>query len=200
MMSRTQLIDGKLKDSNSILLGDRKGDRNEQEDTLCFMACPLSHDSHACAPAAPTVAPTEGSEANPPQATNTTEAQPTATQAEDMEIIVAPGGEFPVVNQKITLTALILPESNTTDYVNNEYTKWLEEKTNIHLEIILAPQDQTEADQKLNAIFASGDLPDIIIGWRNISLDRQEALAQQGLIVPINDFIDKYGVETHADL
>jgi putative aldouronate transport system substrate-binding protein len=159
---------------------------------LALLAMILS----ACAPAAPTVAPTEGSEANPPQATNTTEAQPTATQAEDMEIIVAPGGEFPVVNQKITLTALILPESNTTDYVNNEYTKWLEEKTNIHLEIILAPQDQTEADQKLNAIFASGDLPDIIIGWRNMSLDRQEALAQQGLIVPINDYIDKYGVET----
>ena len=29
-----------------------------------------------------------------------------------------------------------------------------------------------------------------------MTLDRQLALAQQGLIVPINDYIDKYGVET----
>lgn len=149
----------------------------------------------ACAPAAPTVVPTQRAETNPPQPTNTTEVKPTATQAAP-ELVVAPGGEFPIVNQKITLKALILPEANTTDYVNNEYTKWLEEKTNIHLEITLAPQDQTEADQKLNAIFASGDLPDVIIGWRNMTLDRLEALSQQGLIVPINDYIDKYGVET----
>jgi ABC-type glycerol-3-phosphate transport system substrate-binding protein len=91
---------------------------------------------------------------------------------------------------------LILPDPNITDYADNEFTKWLEEKTNIHLDITVAPQDQTEADQKLNAIFASGDLPDIIIGWGNMTLDRQLALAQQGLIVPINDYIDKYGVET----
>ena len=89
-----------------------------------------------------------------------------------------------------------MPESEITDYNNNEFTKWIEEKTNIHLEVTTAPQDQTEADQKLNAIFASGDLPDLIIGWGNMTLDRQLALAQQGLIVPINDYIDKYGVET----
>lgn len=94
------------------------------------------------------------------------------------------------------MTVLILPEANITDYTNNEFTKWLEEKTNIHIEITLAPQDQTEADQKLNAIFASGDLPDIILNWGNMTLDRQLALAEQGLIVPINDYIDQYRVET----
>ena len=159
---------------------------------LALLAMLLS----ACAPAAPTVAPTEGAATNPPQATNTTEVKPTATQAEAAEITVAPGGEFPIVNQKITLKVLIFPDANVTDYVDNEFTKWLEEKTNIHLDITLAPLDQTEADQKLNAILASGDLPDIIIGWRTMTLDRQLALADQGLIVPINDYIDKYGVET----
>lgn len=112
------------------------------------------------------------------------------------DVTVAPGGEFPIVDEKITLSVLILPESNITDYTNNEFTKWLEEKTNIHLDITLAPQDQTEADQKLNAIFASGDLPDIILNWGNMTLDRQLALAEQGLIVPLNDYIDQYGVET----
>lgn len=159
---------------------------------LALLAMILS----ACAPAAPTVAPTQGSETESPQATSTTEAEPVATEVEDTEIVVAPGGEFPIVNQKITLTVLIMPESEITDYNENEFTKWVEEKTNIHLEVTTAPQDQTEADQKLNAIFASGDLPDLIVGWRNMTLDRQLALAEQGLIVPINDYIDEYGVET----
>lgn len=154
----------------------------------------------ACSPAAPTVAPTavptQGSEANNPQPTNTTEVKPTATQAQAAGVTVAPGGQFPIVDKKITLKVLIMPESEITDYNDNEFTKWIEEKTNIHLEVTVAPQDQTEADQKLNAIIASGDLPDLIIGWGNMTLDRQLALAQQGLIVPINDYIDKYGVET----
>jgi putative aldouronate transport system substrate-binding protein len=159
---------------------------------LALLAMILS----ACSPAAPTVASTQMEATNPPQPTNTTEVKPTATQEEASTLTVAPGGEFPIVNQKITLKVLIYPDANVTDYVDNEFTKWLEEKTNIHLDITLAPQDQTEADQKLNAILASGDLPDIILGWRTMTLDRQLALAEQGLIVPINDYIDQYGVET----
>lgn len=125
-----------------------------------------------------------------------TPASPTQKPAATAAPAVAPGGQFPIVSQKITLRSLNLPGANVSDYVNNEFTKWLEEKTNIHLEFSLAPQNQTEADQKLNALFASGDLPDVIIGWGNMTLDRQAALAQQGLIVPLNDYIDKYGVET----
>lgn len=156
----------------------------------------LSMIFSACSPASPTTAPTQGSADNSPQPTNTTSEQPAATQAQDSEVTVAPGGEFPIVDKKITLTVLVMPNAEITDYNNNEFTKWIEEKTNIDLEVTVAPQDQTEADQKLNAIFASGDLPDLIIGWWNMSLDRQLALAEQGLIVPINDYIDEYGVET----
>jgi putative aldouronate transport system substrate-binding protein len=141
---------------------------------------------NACTPASPAAAPTQGSAGDP--------AQPAEGQSSG--VTVAPAGQFPIVDEQITLNVLILPESNITDYVDNEFTKWLEEKTNIKLDITLAPQDQTEADQKLNAIFASGDLPDIILNWGNMSLDRQLALGQQGLIVPINDYIEEYGVET----
>jgi putative aldouronate transport system substrate-binding protein len=142
----------------------------------------------ACAPAAATPTPAPGQPTSPP-ATAAPPGTPTA-------ITVTAGGQFPIVSQKITLKVLIYPDPNVSDYDNNEFTKWLEEKTNIHLDITLAPSDQTDADTKLNAIFASGDLPDIIIGWRTMTLDRELALAQQGLIVPINDYIDKYGVET----
>ena len=147
----------------------------------------------ACARPATPVAPTGAPATSALQPTSTPAAGPTATQA---GVTVAPGGQFPIVSQKITLKALIYPDPMVSDYLNNEFTKWLEEKTNIHLDITLAPSDQADADTKLNAMFASGDLPDIIIGWRNMTLDRQAALAQQGLIVPINDYIDEYGVET----
>ncbi len=174
---------------------------------LVLLAMILSACSPAATAVAPTQAPagnnpqptnTQAAAANNPQPTNTTAAKPTGTQAAQASggITVAPGGQFPVVNQKITLKALILPDPNVSDYVNNEFTKWLEEKTNIHLDITLAPQTATDADAKLNAMFASGDLPDIIIGWGNMDLARELALGQQGLIVPINDYIDKYGVET----
>lgn len=163
---------------------------------LAVLALILSACSPAASTIAPTADPTQGSAADNMQPTNTTEVEPAATQAESSEITVAPGGQFPIVDQKITLTVLIMPESEITDYNDNEFTKWIEEKTNIHLDVTTAPQDQTEADQKLNAIFASGDLPDLIIGWGNMTLDRQLALADQGLIVPINDYIDEYGVET----
>ena len=148
------------------------------------MACSLSHDSQCLCPccADGRSYPRVGAES--PAANQHHRSKTDCPQAEDTEITVAPGGEFPIVNQKITLTVLIMPESNITDYINNEFTKWLEEKTNIHLDITLAPQDQTEADQKLNAIFASGDLPDIIIGWGNMTLDRQLALARAGVDRP----------------
>jgi putative aldouronate transport system substrate-binding protein len=51
-----------------------------------------------------------------------------------------------------------------------------------------------DAQQKLNLMLASGDLPEVIIGC-NIRLDQQQILANQGLLLPLNDYIDEYGVE-----
>ncbi len=80
------------------------------------------------------------------------------------------------------------------DYVDNEFTKWLEEKTNIHLEFDIAPMAHEENRQKLNLVLASGQLPDIIMNF-GIPLDEQQTMADQGLIIPLDDLIEKYGVE-----
>lgn len=151
----------------------------------------------ACAPAVskPTAAPAE---AEKPAATTAAEEKPTeakATEAAPAAMdAVSPAGEFPIVKEKITLKVLLAQTNGVSDYADNEYTKWLEEKTNIHLEFDIAPMNSDEAKQKLNLVLASGQLPDVIINF-GVPLDQQQVLADQGLIVPVNDLIDKYGVE-----
>jgi putative aldouronate transport system substrate-binding protein len=109
-------------------------------------------------------------------------------------IAVSPAGTFPIVKDKVTLTFLLASTNGVSDYVNNEFTKWLEDKTNIHLEFDIAPTARAERLQKLNLVLASGKLPDIIMNF-GIPLDQQQTLADQGLIIPLDDLIAKYGDE-----
>ncbi len=125
-----------------------------------------------------------------PQASapSTEPAQDVASQA----VAVSPAGEFPIVSEKITIQAFLCPTNLVRDYADNEFTKWLEEKTNIHLEFDIPPM--AEAQQKLNLMLASDDLPEVIIGC-NIRLDQLQILAEQGLVLPLNGYIDEYGDE-----
>lgn len=151
----------------------------------------------ACAPAAPQV--TKAPATSAPAAEKPAEAQPTAAVEKPAEqpadtAPVTPAGEFPIVKEKITLKVLLSQTNGVSDYVDNEYTKWLEEKTNIHLEFDIAPMNADEFKQKLNLVLASGQLPDVIINF-GIPLDQQQVLADQGLIIPVDDLIAKYGDE-----
>ena len=121
-------------------------------------------------------------------------AVPKAGETTPAEGPVTPAGQFPIVKDKTTLTVLLVQTNGVSDYVDNEFTKWLEEKTNIHLEFDIAPMAQAENRQKLNLVLASQKLPDIIMNF-GIPLDQQQTLADQGLIIPVDDLIAKYGDE-----
>jgi len=120
-------------------------------------------------------------------------AAPAAAKAPAGGVAVAPAGQFPVVKDKITMKVFMCPNTAVSDYVNNEFTKWLEEQTNIKLELDLPPV--ADAQNKLNLMLASDDLPEVIIGC-GIRLDQMQILAEQGVALPLNDYIEKYGVET----
>ncbi|MBX3015075.1 MAG: extracellular solute-binding protein [Caldilineaceae bacterium] len=105
---------------------------------------------------------------------------------------VSPAGEFPIVSEPVTIRAFLCPNSSVKDYNDNEYTRWLTELTNIQLELDIPPV--ADAQQKLNLMLASGDLPEVIIGC-NIRLDQLQILANQGLVLPLNEYIDQYGLE-----
>ncbi|MBZ9537028.1 ABC transporter substrate-binding protein [Cytobacillus oceanisediminis] len=117
------------------------------------------------------------------------------TSGENVESSKISGaGEFPIVEEKITLKVLAAQRAFVEDYATNEFTKWFEEKTNIHLEWEVVPEGD-ESKQKLNLTLASGDYPDIYLNMP-ISAQQLEVYGSQGAFLPLNDLIDKYGVET----
>jgi putative aldouronate transport system substrate-binding protein len=140
----------------------------------------------ACAPA--TQAPSSGQTGDQGAAT-----QAPAAQAGG-EVKVNPAGEFPIVDEQIKLRVLLRQTNGVSDYEVNEFTQWLEEQTNIDLEFDIAPMGADESRQKLNLVLASGQLPDVIINF-GIPLDQQQVLADQGLIIPVDDLIEEYGYE-----
>ena len=148
---------------------------------FCSLIAVLSILVAACAPpaAAPEAAPAEG-------------AAPAAAPAAAAGVAVSPAGEFPIVSEPLTIKAFLCPNSSVKDYNDNEYARWLEQLTNIKFELDIPPVP--DAQQKLNLMLASGDLPEVIIGC-GIRLDQMQILANQGLLLPLNDYIDKYGVE-----
>lgn len=72
----------------------------------------------------------------------------------------------------------------------DEYTKKLREisKSDVTLELI----PHREFDQKLTLLFAGGDLPDLL-QTHGINKPEVAPAVDTGVIIPLNDLIDKYG-------
>jgi putative aldouronate transport system substrate-binding protein len=78
-----------------------------------------------------------------------------------------------------------------TDYEDNAFTKFLEEKTNVHLKMTLVPEKDWTT--KVNLLLATNtDLPDIIIGGVSNSL--LVKFGSQGVFQPLNKLIEKHSV------
>jgi putative aldouronate transport system substrate-binding protein len=107
---------------------------------------------------------------------------------------VTPGGTFPVVTQPVTITAFA-PLNNFVDTLSvskNKQTQWIAEKLGITLDFVEVPNAQ--AREKLNVMLASGDYTDIIL--YNLTKSSELLYGQQGVLMPLDDYIDEYGVET----
>ena len=104
---------------------------------------------------------------------------------------VTPEGQFPIVEEKMTMSAFIPTEpSAVDDYQDNDFVRYLEKKTNIYLE--LETVVFTDATQKRNLLLASGEYPEIFIS--GFSKFEQQFYGDQGVFLPLNDLIAKYGV------
>lgn len=118
-----------------------------------------------------------------------------STAAETSEIFNATG--FPIVNEPVTLTVW---GGETTiqeaPYADLECTRIYEEKTGVHIEWDLY-SSAMDGNQAFNLLIASDDLPDIITGG---SVERVLMCVEGGLIIPLNDLIDQYGVNYQTAL
>ena len=114
------------------------------------------------------------------------------------EANVSAPGEFPIVPEKVTLKVFFAPSSNITDMEDNQATKWLEEKTNVHVEWMLVASEAAERINLLLATNAEKDMPDVFL--TGIGRAQVEAYGSQGVLLPLNDLIDKYSVNYKDDL
>ena len=80
-------------------------------------------------------------------------------------------------------------------YEDNRWTRYINEESGVTVKWV--PVLRTEAQQKLNALIASGEAPDLI--WE---YDRNyiAALKDQGVIQPVDEFIEKYSTAYKAYL
>ncbi|MDQ1914227.1 ABC transporter substrate-binding protein [Paenibacillus sp. GD4] len=118
------------------------------------------------------------------------EAAKNAEASKDDQVTAA--GEFPITKEKTTLRVMVKGSSIVENFATNEFTKWLEEKTNIHIDWEVAPE-KTFAE-KLNVSLASGDYPDVLLNM-SVSPIQQSIYGKDGVFIPLNPYIDKYGIE-----
>lgn len=118
------------------------------------------------------------------------------TEAEVTDSVNVSGlepGALPIVpeGEEVTLTIGLCQQSNVTDYYDNDFTKWLEEKTGVKLEFVIFPSNSSEAQQKLNLMIAGGEkLPDLML--RSVSGGQVVAneLGEEGYFLDLKPYFD----------
>ncbi|MGI5900035.1 MAG: hypothetical protein ACOX8S_08980 [Christensenellales bacterium] len=102
---------------------------------------------------------------------------------------------FPIVDSPVTFSILALrARVEIEDWATNKVTQYWQDKTGVNFEWDTVI-DAEASKQKLSVVMASGSLPDIIISASgSLSVDQAVAYGGQRLLVPMNDMIDKYGV------
>jgi putative aldouronate transport system substrate-binding protein len=96
---------------------------------------------------------------------------------------------FPIVDQPITLTATALQGPSARSLDEMPLYADLEDKTNIDIEWQMIPS--ASATEKINLIIAGQDYPDFF--YHEIpTLVLPQTLGDQGVVVPLNKYLDTY--------
>jgi putative aldouronate transport system substrate-binding protein len=102
-----------------------------------------------------------------------------------------PMHSYPLVQEKKTFTAMV--PSYSTEWVDNDMTRWYEELTNVHIEWQVVPEEG--ALQQLTLALAGGDYPDLIFGYNwspfELTMSTIAAYGAEGLFVPLNDHLEE---------
>lgn len=104
---------------------------------------------------------------------------------------------LPIVNEPITLkVAVVKSNLSKVDIAQKEVIKDLESKTNIKVEWQEIPEDV--AQEKVNLMLASGDLPDVLIGL--VQEDQLAANYESGMFLALNDLLPQWAPNIQAYL
>lgn len=101
----------------------------------------------------------------------------------DVELTEA--GTYPIVKDgTMDMKMFTMSMPNVENFDTNDFTKFMEEKTGIHMEFVTGGRDDWE--DKLNMLFQSDDYPDIIFG---VGPNLAKYGVKEGIIVPLDDYI-----------
>jgi putative aldouronate transport system substrate-binding protein len=104
-------------------------------------------------------------------------------------------GELPIVKgAPVTIKLFYVPDQFVEDMKTNYATQWLEEKTKVKIDWMLA--SSTDATEKLNLLLAANNKTEMPDAFMTYGMSRQvcEAYGVQGVLADLTPLIDKYGV------
>ena len=93
---------------------------------------------------------------------------------------VSPAGQFPIVEEPITISVMVPTQQSVEDLSTNDFTAWYEDLTNIHVEWNVVPSEN--ASEKLNISLSSGDMPDIYANC-GVTQSQQQIYGPQGAFI-----------------
>lgn len=101
-----------------------------------------------------------------------------------------------LTEEKVTLNAFVQLPANPhciDELANNEFTKYYEDLTNVHINWVEVDYGAADSDNvtKLNVMLASNNYPDIILDSSFTKLSLYQAGLDK-ILVPLNDLIDEY--------
>ena len=94
---------------------------------------------------------------------------------------------YPIVNEKVKKTVMIRRPGNIADPAEMATLKYIADKMNIEIEWIVVGADGW--NERVNLMFASGDLPDIIMKG---SIPNMSRVVEDGQLVALDGLLDAY--------
>ncbi|TVY07551.1 ABC transporter substrate-binding protein [Paenibacillus cremeus] len=93
----------------------------------------------------------------------------------------------------VTLSMFMVPSAKIEDLSTNGFTKLLEEKLNVKFKFEVTPE--AGANDRKQLLLASGDYPAVLFPstYGSLTPVEQFKYGKQGVLIPLNDLIDKYG-------
>ena len=105
-----------------------------------------------------------------------------------------PRGTLPIVEGSGAVVSVYTHGNMEVDYSKNYFIEWFTKISNVQLKLTIVTTDQYK--EKLNLLFASDDVPDIVAPNNNSltywSTGEQMNALDQGLIIPIEDLIKEH--------
>ena len=96
-------------------------------------------------------------------------------------------GEYPISTELIEMSMFCMSAPNIIDWPTNDFTLYLEEKTNIKFNFIQAPNDT--AVEKINLLMTGNDYPDVFMF---VVPDVAQYGVKEQMLIPLEDLIPQY--------